>query len=74
MRTFSSTKKAKADLKLMAAYTQRKWGKEQRRIYAKPFDDVFHMLSNAPDVGSVCDYIREGYRIIRVGVKTETAV
>lgn len=44
------------------AYAQRKWRKEQRRIYAKQFDDVFHVLSDAPEAGSVCDYIREGYR------------
>ena len=62
MGTFSLTRKAKADLKSIAAYTQRKWGKDQRRIYAKQFDDVFHMLTNNPDAGSVCDYIREGYR------------
>lgn len=62
MGTFSLTGKAKADLKSIVAYTQRKWGKEQRRIYAKQFDDVFRMLSNAPDTGSVCDYVREGYR------------
>lgn len=62
MATFSLTRKAKADLKSTAAYTQRKWGKDQRRIYAKQFDDVFHMLTNTPDSGTVCDYIREDYR------------
>ena len=62
MGTFSITRKAKADLKSIAAYTQRKWGKNQRQIYARQFDDVFHMLSHTPDAGSVCDYIREGYR------------
>ena len=62
MATFSLTRKAKADLKSIAAYTQRKWGKDQRRIYAKQFDDSFHMLANTPDAGTVCDYIKEGYR------------
>ena len=62
MSTFSLTRKAKADLKSIVAFTQRKWGKEQRRIYAKQFDDVFHMLANSPDAGRVCGYIREGYR------------
>ena len=38
MNTFSLTKKAKADFKSIAAYTQRKWGKEQRKIYALQFD------------------------------------
>jgi toxin ParE1/3/4 len=62
MEAFSLTRKAKADLKSIVAYTQRKWGKSQRRVYAKQFDDVFHMLSHTPEAGSVCDYIREGYR------------
>lgn len=38
MNTFSLTKKAKADFKSIAAYTQRKWGKEQRKIHALQFD------------------------------------
>lgn len=62
MGTFSLTQKAKADLKSIAAYTQRKWGNRQRHIYTKQFDDVFHMLSNTPDAGIACNYIKEGYR------------
>jgi toxin ParE1/3/4 len=62
MSTFSLTKKAKADLKSIAAYTQRKWGKEQRKIYALQFDDAFHMLSETPEVGNKCDFIKQGYR------------
>jgi toxin ParE1/3/4 len=62
MGTFVLTRKAKADLKSIAAYTQRKWGKSQRYIYTKQFDDVFHMLSNTPDAGNACNYIKEGYR------------
>lgn len=61
MGTFTLTRKAKADLKSIAAYTQRKWGKEQRRIYAKQFDEVFHLLANTPDVGNKCDFIKVGY-------------
>jgi toxin ParE1/3/4 len=62
MRAFTLTKKAKADLKSIASYTQRKWGKEQRKIYARQFDDVFHMLSETPAAGIKCDFIRLGYR------------
>jgi len=64
---FTLTEKAKADLKSIAAYTQRKWGKEQRKIYALQFDDAFHMLSNAPDVGNTCDYIKPEYRKFPIG-------
>ncbi|PKG98359.1 type II toxin-antitoxin system RelE/ParE family toxin [Paraglaciecola sp. MB-3u-78] len=62
MRAFTLTNKAKADLKSIAVYTQRKWGKEQRKIYLRQFDDAFHMLSKTPVVGSKCDFIKEGYR------------
>lgn len=62
MRAFNLTRKAKADLKSIATYTQRKWGKEQRKIYARQFDDVFHMLSETPAAGNKCDFIRLGYR------------
>lgn len=59
---FTLTRKAKADLKSIFIYTQKKWGKEQRRVYARQFDDVFHMLSKKPTVGNKCDFIKQGYR------------
>lgn len=62
MTAFTLTHKAKADLKSIAAYTQRKWGREQRRIYAKQFDDIFHMVAKAPDTGNKCDFIKIGLR------------
>ena len=62
MRVFTLTHKAKADLKSFAIYTQRKWGREQRKIYLRQFDDTFHMLSETPVVGSKCDFIKQGYR------------
>jgi len=62
MRAFTLTKKAKADLKSISIYTQRKWGKEQRKIYARQFDDAFHMLSKTPSTGNKCDFIKQGYR------------
>ncbi len=62
MGTFSLTEAAKADLKSIAAYTQRRWGREQRRIYAKQFDDAFHMLAESPESGVACDSIKVGYR------------
>ncbi|MEJ2407455.1 MAG: type II toxin-antitoxin system RelE/ParE family toxin [Candidatus Thiodiazotropha sp.] len=62
MGTFQLTNKAKQDLKSIAAYTQKKWGKEQRRVYLKQFDDVFHLISKTPDIGIGCDYIKIGYR------------
>ncbi|WP_045825427.1 type II toxin-antitoxin system RelE/ParE family toxin [Teredinibacter turnerae] len=62
MKTFELTNRAKFDLKPIAAYTQRKWGREQRRVYLRQFDDAFHLLAETPDIGHSCDYIRLGYR------------
>lgn len=62
MRDFELSKKAKADLRSIAAYTQRKWGANQRRIYLRQFDDTFHVLADSPDLGASCDHIKKGYR------------
>jgi toxin ParE1/3/4 len=62
MKGFALTDKAKADLRAIAIFTEEHWGKEQRNLYIKQFDDVFHMLANAPSAGKACDYIRKGYR------------
>ena len=61
-RKFTLTGKAKDDLKSIASYTQRKWGKEQRGIYLKQIDLAFHMLAENTEAGTACDYIKIGYR------------
>jgi toxin ParE1/3/4 len=73
MGTFTLTTKAKADLKSIAIYTQRKWGKEQRRIYIRQFDDTFHMLSENPKAGTECDYIKNDYRKFRKRLAKSTS-
>ena len=65
--SFYLTRKAKADLKSIARYTAQKWGVNQRNIYLTQMDRTFHDLSNMPDLGRRCDYIREGYRKCKVG-------
>lgn len=62
MGTFTLTNKAKAHLKSVATYTQRKWGKTQRGIDLKQVDDAFHLLADTPDVGTKCEFIKRGYR------------
>lgn len=62
MGEFTLTRKARADLKSIAAYTQRKWGKEQRRLYTRQFDDAFHLLSDTPTLGNECGFVKQGYR------------
>lgn len=67
MGSFFLTEAAKSDLKSIAAYTQRRWGKEQRRIYARQFDDAFHMLADTLEAGIACDVIKVGYRKFPLG-------
>ena len=66
MATFSLTRKAKFDLKSIAAYTQKKWDIEQRRIYMLQLDTAFHALAKKPETGMECDSIKSGYRKYRV--------
>ena len=62
MSSFTLTQAAKGDLKAIANYTQQRWGKAQRRAYAKQFDNAFHLLADNQETGSNCDFIRQGYR------------
>lgn len=62
MKPFTLTVAAKTDLREIALFTQRRWGKEQRNAYLKQFDDSFWLLAENPDIGRTCDEIRAGYR------------
>lgn len=62
MASFTLTQAALEDLKTIAAYTQQKWGKSQRRVYAQQFDNAFHLLADNQETGITCDYVRNGYR------------
>ena len=62
MKLFTLTVTAKTDLREIALFTQRRWGKEQRNAYLKQFDDSFWLLAENPDIGKTCDEIRAGYR------------
>ncbi|PJE78834.1 Toxin ParE1 [invertebrate metagenome] len=62
MKPFALTQKSKADLKEIAKFTIKRWGREQRNFYLKQFDDTFYLLSKRPELGKSCDEIRDGYR------------
>ena len=64
---FRLTQKAKNDLKNIARYTEAEWGREQRNVYLKQFDECFHSLADMPEKGISCEAIRQGYRKYRVG-------
>lgn len=62
MKPFHLTNKAKNDLKQIALYTEKHWGRTQRNHYLKQFDDVFYLIAETPLAGKDCGYIKEGYR------------
>jgi len=62
MKAFELTKEAKNDLRKMARFTEKRWGRDQRFLYIKQFDDAFHLLAKSPALGKQCDFIKEGYR------------
>jgi len=62
MKSFELTSEAKDDLRKIARFTEKRWGRDQRFLYIKQFDDVFHLLAETPSVGKQCDYIKKGYR------------
>lgn len=65
--SFHLTRKAKTDLKEIANYTEKVWGRKQRNIYLKKVDDAFHDLARMPNKGLNCDDIRKGYRFQKKG-------
>ncbi len=62
MTAFSVSRAARADLKNIAAYTQKVWGAEQRRTYLKGLDLAFHFLADNPLARFPCNYVVEGSR------------
>ncbi|EAZ99032.1 type II toxin-antitoxin system RelE/ParE family toxin [Marinobacter sp. ELB17] len=62
MPNFKLSRKAKADLKSIALYTESEWGRGQRNHYILQFDHCFHLLGENPNLGQVCDQISAGYR------------
>jgi toxin ParE1/3/4 len=67
MPGFTLTKKAKADLKEIARYTQDQWGRDQRDKYLGMLDGCFHQLAANPFIGKDCSDIRSGYRKTSAG-------
>jgi len=62
VNSFTLTQRAKADLRAIARFTEKRWGRTQRNSYIKQFDDTFHLLSDTPSVGKMCGFIRPNYQ------------
>ena len=62
MLQYRISAKAVEDLKNIGKYTQNKWGITQRNRYLRQIHDCFSWLSENPNIGMGCDYIKENYR------------
>jgi toxin ParE1/3/4 len=62
MPNFKLSRKTKADLRSIALYTERKWGRDQRNHYLLQFDQCFHLLGENPNLGRACHEISPGYQ------------
>jgi len=58
---FKVSKEARDDIREIGRYTQRKWGKDQRRHYLNDLNNKFELLAENPLLGRRCDNIRKGY-------------
>jgi len=67
MANFRIKAAAKTDLKGVAKFTERAWGRKQRNKYIAEFDHAFHQLAGNNELGKSCDRIRTGYRVFPVG-------
>ncbi|MCB1649189.1 MAG: type II toxin-antitoxin system RelE/ParE family toxin [Pseudomonadales bacterium] len=54
MTLFRLSKKAKDDLLNIARYTERRWGRKQRRDYLLQLDNAFHAVAKNPELGRAC--------------------
>ncbi len=62
MASFKLTPSAEADLKDVARYTQRKWGRKKRNQYLSALDNRFGWLAEDPQFSKSRDEIKTGYR------------
>lgn len=67
MAAFHLTNAAKADLKDIGRYTQKRWDIVQRNQYLSMLDRCFQELAAEPFKGRDCSDIRDGYRRYRAG-------
>ncbi|RLA03618.1 MAG: type II toxin-antitoxin system RelE/ParE family toxin [Gammaproteobacteria bacterium] len=67
MVLFKLSTKAKIDLKKIGVFTEKRWGRSQRNTYLLQFDNCFHQISDNPYIGTTCDQVRPGYRLMPQG-------
>lgn len=57
MKKATIAPKARADLRDISRYTDKKWGRQQRFSYIKQLQDRFSYLANKPEMGRKRDEI-----------------
>jgi toxin ParE1/3/4 len=62
MRKIYTQVLAKQDLKNIWLYSFKNWGAEQADCYFDELNSAFALITENPELGFACDYIREGYR------------
>lgn len=67
MPRFKIKTAARVDLKGIARFTEKTWGRAQRNSYLAELDQAFHRLADNSELGQSCDHIRPGYRVLPVG-------
>jgi toxin ParE1/3/4 len=60
-KTFRITPRAESDLKQIASYTLKTWGRQQRDAYLQAMERRFIWLADRPELGRHRTDIREGY-------------
>ncbi|SET67831.1 type II toxin-antitoxin system RelE/ParE family toxin [Thalassotalea agarivorans] len=61
MNLFLLSNKAKNDLGNIALFSYHRWGKEQRNIYIRQFDEAFGLLAKNPSIGIPCNNIQKDF-------------
>lgn len=62
MKKFKISVSADKDLRNIAEYTYKKWGKSQRDTYIHELFEAFNHLSQSPEMAMCIDAIKQGYR------------
>lgn len=64
---FRLTPRAHKDLKAIAQYTLKTWGRDQVKAYLARLTDRMQWLADNPDLGRSRDDIAKGYRCFKEG-------
>lgn len=67
MAKFRFSRRAKADLRGIGAYTLRTWGEDQTIRYIDDIEECCRMLAGNPKLGRACDDVGRGIRRMERG-------